>query len=101
MLKHLVGVHEIERFIGEAQAVDVGYGEGHVGHAPALRRLTRQRQLTLADLGGRDVGDPFGEIHRDRPGPGPNVQQGDLRAKIRQQVGGGVLHGAPLVRAQH
>jgi len=108
VLEHLVRVHDVERAAFrvegvEVERVHVADGEGRV--VDALRG-------GVAGGGSDDLGrqidahhgagcDETREVERDGAGTAADVEHPQPRSQVRQQVRGGVLRGAPAVRAQH
>jgi hypothetical protein len=103
MLEHLVRVDDVERAVGELQRVDVRHREVHIVQLPVGDRPPGLRQHLFACVRrGHPAGlHPFGQIRRNGAGAAADVQQRGAGAQVREQVGGGVLGGAPGVGAQH
>ena len=101
VLEHLVGVHHAERVIRVVERVDVAGREVEVLAAgrqlPGLLDDVRRG----VDAGHVPVRHVAGQARGDRAGTAADVEDPHVRLELRQQVGGGVLGGAPPVRAQH
>jgi hypothetical protein len=102
VLQHLVGVDDVEGVFGQIQRVHVTDGElgldtGSSGRGPRLRERfggdVQPEHPARSDAGG--------EVGGDGARTAADVEQVEPRAQRRQEVGGGVLGGAPAVRLQH
>ncbi len=98
-----MGVDHVEGVVGQVERVHVSDDEVDVAHAAPLELDPGQ----VEGLGGGlQRGDPArrderGEVGGDGAGPAADVEQAHPRLEVAQQVAGGVLRGAPAVRAQH
>ena len=90
-------VHDVEGAVGQPEGVDVARLEPDVDSRLGQRAAARPR-------GRRDWGrypstgpgaTMLGQVHGDRPGTAAHVEHGHPRAQFREQVRGGVRHGAP------
>ena len=103
VLQHLVRVHDVERVVGEVERV-------HVGGARTRRcRLPAAFARPLAAIASADASMPITrpgrdaarEVERDRARPAADVEERRAGHEVRHEVRGGVLDGAPAMRAQH
>ena len=97
-----MGVDDVEGVVGQVEGVYVAHDE--VGIDAAIAELgAAEGQRLLVGLQGGDParGHPLGEVGRDRPGSGADVEQLLAGPQVRQQVAAGVLGGPPAVRAEH
>ena len=103
VLQHLVGMDDIERVVGEFEVVHVSGRECDVRQVVSLNLCAGHVEdvAGLVDGKHRPGRDPLGEVRGDRPGTASDVQHGQPRLQVGQQVGRGVLRGASLVAAQH
>lgn len=102
MLQHLVGVHHVEGVVGQVEGIRVGDPEVDAVLTGGGRLLAGQADHFLGDVHGGDLPGRHsaGEVDRDGAGSAADVEQSDAGPQVRQQVAGGVLDGAPPVRAQ-
>ena len=103
MLQHLVRVHDVEGVVGELERVQVGGAELDVARgavvALGVGRLDRGRRDVDADhVPGVH---PVREVERDGAGPAADVEDRRAGREVRHEIRGGVLDGAPAVRAQN
>jgi hypothetical protein len=78
VLKHLVGVNDVEGAVGEVERLHVADDVVDVGAAAAGDPGPGQGQCGLADLERRDAPwcDPLREVCRDGPGAAADVEEG-------------------------
>jgi hypothetical protein len=103
VLQHLVRVDDVEGVVGIVEVVHVGGPERDVGQV-ALLDFGAGRAEDVGDLiDGRDRSgcDPGGEVSGDRPGSATNVEHGQARPQMGQQVSRGILGGPSSVTAEH
>lgn len=103
VLQHLVGVHDVEGIVAiRVQVEHVAHGERRVGDALFLcqRAGRRQRLVRVVDPDDVAVRHVPGEVERDGARSAAHIQDGHIMLEVRQEVGGGVVGGSPLMRAQ-
>jgi hypothetical protein len=100
VLQDLVGVHDVEAAVRIVQGVDVAGGEAEVRPAAARRTGLLDDLRRRVDAGHLPLRHPVGQARGDRAGTAADIEDLRVRGEERQQEGGAVLGGAPLVRAQ-
>ena len=104
VLEHLVRVDDVERSIGNLQAVDVPDHEAHVGDlrserssSAAIRRSPARGRRPTTLPGATRVA----RSECDGSGAASDVEELESRPELAEQVSGGVLSRAPRVASQH
>jgi hypothetical protein len=101
VLQDLVRVDDVELAVVERQVVHVADHEPKVvAVAPGGFGPGESEGLSGLFQGG-DVSYPIGQVEGDRARPGSHVEQALGCPQVRQQVGRGVVRGAPPMRAQY
>ncbi len=98
-----MGVDDIEGVVGKIEVVHVGGRERDVGQIASLDFAAGNIEHVGDLVDGRDGSgrDPGGQVGGDGAGSAADVEHGQPRFQVWQQVSRGVLGGASLVRAQH
>src|SRR5205823_12284592 len=91
VLQHLVGVHDVERGVGQVEGVGVADGELHrralaVGQRAGLVQRVGAHVQAEHPAGGHAAG----EVDGDRARPAADVEHVEPGAQVRRQVAGGV-----------